>query len=60
MSQSGLTVPIKTEAQAREERAMRDAQSRRPILDEQCEHTDLNAEKTRCLSCGQWLQEKQP
>lgn len=56
MSQSGLKVPTKTEAQAREERAMREAQKRRPILDENCEHTDLNADKTRCLFCGQWIE----
>lgn len=24
-------------------------------LDENCDHSNLNADKTRCLSCGVWL-----
>ncbi len=26
----------------------------RATLDEHCDHTNLNAEGTRCLSCGMW------
>ncbi len=31
-------------------------QSRRATLDTHCDHTNLNAHKTRCLSCGLWME----
>lgn len=45
----------RTEAEVREQRRAALEQRSRAILDEHCEHTDLNAHQTRCLSCGLWL-----
>lgn len=55
MSGSNLTLPTRTEAEARQEREMRAAQKARPLLDDHCDHANINAHGTRCLSCGHWL-----
>lgn len=56
MSLSGLKLPTCTEAEYRAHRAALLEQGKRATLDHHCEHTDLNAHKTRCLSCGLWVQ----
>lgn len=63
-SQSGLTLPTESEAQARSRLALRAAaaieRAVNPDPGSRCLHPafELNHDKTRCLACGEFLEKK--